>query len=267
MERIGDAMGGSDVMCEIRRRIEEKTGRPFDNEAAGKLIPSTGELIAKSRERSAQALIRRAHLLSEVGPRFETRTYAAFRVTPENEAAYSAAQAVTRGQRFGVGLYGPPGTGKTHLAGSIANAAISAGQAAICAPVHDLLSLIRESYDSERDAGESQGERAIVRRCADVPVLILDDLGKELVTAWSLATLYAIVNARYSQNRGIVITSNLSLRDLNARYAATHVRGVDPTVGPAIIDRIVEMTAPVPWIHLVGLSHRHMVPAAGDGAA
>lgn len=272
MERINTAMGGEDALLEIRRRISLRTGRPFDHDEAGKLIPSTEQLIAKSRERDADALIKRAQALSEVGPRFEMRTYRNFVVDADNHAALIAAQSVTDGRRAGLGLYGPPGTGKTHLVGAIANAAIARGEAAICVPVSDLLVQIRESYDPDREGGASPGERAIVRRCSEAPILILDDLGKELVSAWSLATLYSIVNARYSKNRGLVVTSNMTMRELNARYSAAHVRNADPTVGAAIIDRIVEMTAPAPWIQVAGLSRRHgaagrRVATAIDGAA
>lgn len=73
----------------------------------------------------------------------------------------------------------------------------------------DLLAQIKQSFDSDA-IDESQ----IIRRYSTAPFLILDDLGPEKVSEWSLQTLYLIINTRYEQHKSTIITSNYTLEEL-----------------------------------------------------
>ena len=56
-------------------------------------------------------------------------------------------------------------------------------------------------------------------------MLVLDDLGKESSSRWSLKTLFTIVNSRYEGMRPTVITSQYTLGQLRARLASTGKAG------------------------------------------
>lgn len=50
-------------------------------------------------------------------------------------------------------------------------------------------------------------------------MLILDDLGAEFVTSYSTSILYNLVNTRISNGKSTIISTNLSLKELNRQYA------------------------------------------------
>jgi DNA replication protein DnaC len=62
--------------------------------------------------------------------------------------------------------------------------------------------------------------------------LVLDDLGKEKPSEWAEEKLYEIVNARYVRSLPIIITTNVGLKAVEARY---------PWNGEAIVSRLFEM--------------------------
>ena len=64
---------------------------------------------------------------------------------------------------------------------------------------------IRATYD---DATEDRYVD-FLDRLAAVDLLHIDDLGAESPSAWVLEQLYAIVNARYEDERAILVTTNL----------------------------------------------------------
>jgi DNA replication protein DnaC len=47
-----------------------------------------------------------------------------------------------------------------------------------------------------------------------VDLLHIDDIGAEQTTPWVLEELYSIVNARYEEQRSIVITTNILDREM-----------------------------------------------------
>lgn len=107
----------------------------------------------------------------------------------------------------GLWLAGGFGTGKTALAMIVAKEAIRAARSTAIYSCPRLLSVIRESIDG-------RGVLGVLDRLAEVDLLQIDDLGAEYRTDWALEQLYSIVNARYADQRSIVITSNLDRAEL-----------------------------------------------------
>ena len=108
-------------------------------------------------------------------------------------------------------LTGAPGTGKTHLAVAILRELVRESKIrrdthARFVPVPELLAEIRASY---RDNGPD--ERDIMNRYSGLPYLVLDDLGAEKTTEWSITTLYLIIDRRYRDERPTIVTTNLTL--------------------------------------------------------
>jgi DNA replication protein DnaC len=117
----------------------------------------------------------------------------------------------------GMWLEGDVGTGKTTLAMLVSKAALDAGRSVAIYSLPRLLSLLRESMDS--DAGMLD----FLDRLGAVDLLHIDDLGAENRTDWVLEQLYAIVNARYESQRAIVATTNLNPNELSERLGARTV--------------------------------------------
>jgi DNA replication protein DnaC len=105
----------------------------------------------------------------------------------------------------GMFLQGPPGVGKTHLAVAVLGQVIrTRGAVGIFYDTRDLLRVIRSTYDPVNRTQEMD----VLRPVMTADLLVLDDLGAEKTSEWVEETLNHIVNARYSEKRTTVFTSN-----------------------------------------------------------
>lgn len=130
----------------------------------------------------------------------------------------------------GLWLYGGVGTGKTSLAMLASSLAIEAGHSVAIYSVPRLLAEIRMTFD---DASE-RTYVDLLDRLGAVDLLHLDDLGAEKTSPWVLEQLYAIVNARYEDERSMIITTNLDRGEI-----------VDQ-IGERTVSRLEEMCDLVP---------------------
>ena len=102
----------------------------------------------------------------------------------------------------GLWLCGGTGTGKTALAMIVSRAALDAGRSVAIYSLPRLLSVIRESIESDG------GLLGFLDLLASVDLLHLDDLGAEYRTDWTIEQLYSIINMRYQDQRAVIVTSN-----------------------------------------------------------
>ena len=105
----------------------------------------------------------------------------------------------------GLWFYGSVGTGKTTLAMLVSGrrstpaAAWRSTRCRACSP-----------RSARRSTTDSEGSYVdLLDRLAAVDLLHVDDVGAEKTSDWVLEQLYAIVNARYEDERSVVITTNL----------------------------------------------------------
>jgi DNA replication protein DnaC len=104
----------------------------------------------------------------------------------------------------GIWFTGSPGTGKTTLAMLISKTALEAGRSVAIYSLPHLLALLRDTYE---DGGPSLLD--LIERLTAVELLHIDDIGAEQSSPWVLEQLYTIINARYEEERSLVLTSNL----------------------------------------------------------
>lgn len=113
-------------------------------------------------------------------------------------------------------LTGLPGVGKTFLSACIAREVTDRGFSV----VYDTADSIFRCMESERfhrgddDAGDA------VQRFLRCDLLIIDDLGTEMLTAFVQSALYRLVNDRLLSGKSTVINTNLTPDQLGSRYSA-----------------------------------------------
>jgi len=128
------------------------------------------------------------------------------------EQAYNHARQFAQSMNGWLLFQGGYGCGKTHLAAAIANFAVSMGVPTLFITVPDLLDSLRFSYQSTESTFEERFEE--IRRA---PLLIMDDFGTQNATAWAQEKLFQILNYRYINQLPLVVTTNLSLDEIEGR--------------------------------------------------
>jgi len=116
---------------------------------------------------------------------------------------------------------GVNGCGKTHLAAAIANYQLTIGKPVFFVVVPDLLDHLRSTFSPRSDISYDEFFEQIKKS----PMLILDDFGEQSATPWAQEKLYQLINYRYNARLPTVITSCLSLDEIEQRISS---RMVDP---------------------------------------
>lgn len=112
-------------------------------------------------------------------------------------------------------LTGNKGTGKTTLACAILRA--TAGRHGVRGqfwPVIDLLDRYRRTFDQDR-ATETVDE--VDQQMRRMPLLVLDDYGAHKGTEFAEERLFALIDYRYREGKPLVVTSNVSLMEMQER--------------------------------------------------
>ena len=110
---------------------------------------------------------------------------------------------------------GGTGLGKTHLSLAIAGKAIEKGMGVIYGSAQSFaVALEKERFD--REPPEEGDTNTQLTEC---DLLILDDLGTEFPSAYVNAALYNIINSRMLAERPTIISTNLTLKELESRYS------------------------------------------------
>ena len=116
---------------------------------------------------------------------------------------------------------GVNGCGKTHLAAAIANYRLAQGKAVFFVVVPDLLDHLRSTFSPESKISYDEFFEEIKQSS----LLILDDFGEQSATPWAREKLYQLINYRYNARLPMVITTCLSLDEIETRISS---RMVDP---------------------------------------
>ena len=112
-------------------------------------------------------------------------------------------------------LLGNAGTGKTFVSSCIANRAIERGKSVYYQTAFRLFELLESAKFGKDDEDAAQ----IAKYVYDVDLLIIDDLGTEFVTQFTVAALFDIINARITSGKSTIISTNLSFETLSDTYS------------------------------------------------
>ncbi len=126
--------------------------------------------------------------------------------------AYNLAMEFAEEPHLWLVLLGPTGCGKTHLAAAVANQLIGEGRQVSFVVIPDLLDHLRSAYSPDSKIPYDELFEAI----RTAPLLILDDLGAHSSTPWAQEKLFQLINHRYNHRLPTVITTNLTMDELDS---------------------------------------------------
>ena len=148
-----------------------------------------------------------------------------------------------RDNNMGLLFFGDVGVGKSFYAAAVANAVLdkivtACGTASIdkqdkLIPV--VMTTIPRIINDLQGAGFG-GKQAVFDRLQKAELLVIDDLGTERDTSYSLEQLYMIFDARYRSGKPLIVTTNLAPADLKSKDNLSYHR---------IYDRILQNCIPV----------------------
>lgn len=115
-------------------------------------------------------------------------------------------------------MVGNAGNGKTHLAVAILKEIMAQGFTGKYTTVYEAIEAIRETWRP----GAAESEGAVVKRMAEVDLLILDEVGVQYGKESEQIELFKILNRRYNAVLPTVVISNVTGDDLK-RYLGERV--------------------------------------------
>ncbi len=149
-------------------------------------------------------------------------------------------------ENIGILFYGSVGTGKSFYASYIVNALQDRQVVSTVTSFSRLLNILQ--YSKER--------QAFIDGLAAYKLLVLDDLNAERDTSYAAEQMLNIVESRSSTRLPIIVTTNLTLEQLNAAPSLQYAR---------IYDRVLEL-CPV-RVKMAGESRRRSNAAAKEQIA
>lgn len=163
----------------------------------------------QEREQRERELARESRFTDVVGRKYRGCSLDTFQVSTSSQAAaLKAARDFAASPAGFLYLHGKPGVGKTHLAIGVFRE--HQDRAAFWS-VPELLLHLRSQISQA--ASELEAIDPLLR----VSLLILDDLGAEKITDWVRQAFYVVISRRERDELPTVITSNLSLGEIEAR--------------------------------------------------
>lgn len=163
---------------------------------------------------------------------FRDASFDTYRVQVGTKSAVAAAKAFLAGAGDLL-LIGPVGCGKTRLACTILNEHHRQAKGGFFVRVPKLMLDLQLSFGPMKSLEDRAEERRYLERLFTTPLLVMDDLGVEKGSEYTVRTLYTVYEERCDRGLRTIWTSNLSLApDPKERQSATR----PPTLGEFLGD-------------------------------
>ena len=133
-----------------------------------------------------------------------------------------------KAENLGLLFWGDVGTGKSFLATCIANGLLDQGVSVRMTNFTWILNKLSDLQVKERCQ--------YIASFGKVDLLIIDDLGVERNSEFALEQVYAVIDERYKANLPLIITTNLTPKQMRSAQDVAHAR---------IYSRVLEMCTPI----------------------
>ena len=110
-------------------------------------------------------------------------------------------------------FYGNSGLGKTFLSHCIAKELLGTAHTVLYLTSYELFDILGKAMYNEDEGFAASGEHIL-----DCDLLIIDDLGTELATAFTISRLSLCINERLLNRRATIISTNFGVQELADHY-------------------------------------------------
>lgn len=110
-------------------------------------------------------------------------------------------------------FYGNSGLGKTFLSHCIAKELLGTAHTVLYLTAYELFDILGKAMYNEDENLSASGEHIL-----DCDLLIIDDLGTELATAFTMSRLSLCINERFINRRATIISTNFGIQELADHY-------------------------------------------------
>ena len=114
-------------------------------------------------------------------------------------------------------IYGSTGLGKTFISNCIAKELLDSAHSVLYLSANELFEQVLSRYIMTRD--NSTALKSIYEYLYNSDLLIIDDLGTEVLSSFVRSQLFEILNKRMLTEKATIITTNLDLATLQDRYS------------------------------------------------
>ena len=115
-------------------------------------------------------------------------------------------------------FYGNSGLGKTFLSHCIAKELLGTAHTVLYLTAYELFDILGKAMHNEDGDFGASAEHIL-----DCDLLIIDDLGTELSSAFTLSRLNLCINERFINRRATIISTNFGVAELETHYGERNI--------------------------------------------
>lgn len=112
-------------------------------------------------------------------------------------------------------FYGSSGLGKTFLSSAIATELLKRGKDVLYISANSFFPMLENIHFGRKD----EKSIYISEKALDADLLILDDLGAEFITQFTVSELFRVLNHRLLTGKKMVFSTNLNLSEIKSTYS------------------------------------------------